>query len=275
MNAFTLMADNWYALEFAHAPGGNVSSRFLPLFLQEVIPRKTGRGLLDLKGETPAGALRLSLRVWQRAPRHLTAGLGGENSVVIRPIHFAWLARFHPNGIEGAPLPPPPRDPGDLITYLERRLPHQISRRAATAYDEDAILIAWALRFDGYKYVERELGGDDSVFTQYEEEERVPDEAGLQLALFFRMQRYLYKWGGEMLPRHSKEWRFFRTLFFAVADKPTPPAFRADQYYTKWLHNYDPYREQCMATVRAVHAATEYGDAFADAPPLRMENSDG
>lgn len=129
------------------------------------------------------------------------------------------------------------------------------------AYQEQDVLTACALRFDGYKYLEQVLEDDRSVIDAHVDQGTIPEDPFLRMTMFFLLQRYLMKWGGEHEPKHGKFWRLFRQLFFAVVDQPVPMAFQHEGNYQNWVQNYEPCRAQCVKVVRAVHEATEYDDA--------------
>lgn len=128
-------------------------------------------------------------------------------------------------------------------------------------YEEHDVLSACALRFDGYKYVKQKLGDDASLIHNYLDRSELPEDPLVQMAVFFHLQRYLMKWGGEHEPLHGQKWRFFRTLFLAVVNQPVPLEFQHAEIYSSWLHNYEPCREQVIETVRCVHDSTEYDDS--------------
>jgi hypothetical protein len=80
-----------------------------------------------------------------------------------------------------------------------------------------------------------------------------------KLALFFLLQRYLGKWGGERLTQRSIEWKAFRQLFLDTADVEVPEAFKPREWDTqKWEYRIKPRLWECVETVAAVHAKTRY-----------------
>lgn len=131
--------------------------------------------------------------------------------------------------------------------------------------DEGNVLTACALRFDGYGYLKNEMGDDSEFVNRHLKQGTFPDDAAQRMTLFFLLQRYLGKWGGEYEPRYGKTWRIFRTLFFTVVNEPVPPQYQVRAYYRNWLHNYEPFRAQCIAIVRRVHETIAYDD---NAKPL-------
>lgn len=129
-------------------------------------------------------------------------------------------------------------------------------------YSEAQVLNICALRFDGYTYTEQVLRGHTDIFQVHLAQGTISDEPNLQMAQFFHLQRYLGKWGGEHEPLHSRAWRLFRALFLTVVNHPVPPEFQFPEYYTEWLHNYEPYRAQCIELVKHIHDTTAYDDAL-------------
>ena len=80
-----------------------------------------------------------------------------------------------------------------------------------------------------------------------------------KLALFFLLQRYLGKWGGERLTCRSIEWKAYRQLFLDTADVEVPDEFTSsDEWRQKWESRIKPRLRECVETVAAVHAKTKY-----------------
>jgi hypothetical protein len=123
---------------------------------------------------------------------------------------------------------------------------------------EDDILVAWALRFDGWKYCEQ---------TSWAEEDRLratdlfvdtlvpPADPLKQLAVFFMLQRYLYKWGGETLSHRSKEWKAFRTLFLMTANYDVDPRWQAEEWYVTWEKQYHRRADSCIGLIARAHSS--------------------
>lgn len=124
---------------------------------------------------------------------------------------------------------------------------------------EDDILIACALRFDGPKYVDKRNFDHIAAFRTIKQTgDLAPFERLQQLTLFYMLQRYLYKWGGEMLSHRSPEWRTFRELFFLCCRAKIPKAYRFEPYYTEWERTYAPQIDDCTALVRRTHQSIDY-----------------
>lgn len=325
MTLFTLEAERWYALELVLDDNNVVNPQFMPIFVEKIIPRKTGKNRLGVAWYSSRGEAQPDLHILKRTSGYLAAESGDDNYSVIYPITFDWIARFCPDLAAQHPFPSEPRYASDLQFYLDQIFEGQVHHRALTGYagrqlvfvseapvstgglrvkaldcpliieaehllalqekviqrvrfyfpnrddlvqnisfqleyEEHDVLTACALRFDGYKYLEHVLHGDKSVIQQCLDRGDVPENPLLQMAAFFHLQRYLMKWGGEHEPLHGRKWRLFRTLFLAVVNRPVPPEFQLPDRYAAWLHNYEPYREQCIQTVQHVHELTEYDD---------------
>lgn len=107
---------------------------------------------------------------------------------------------------------------------------------------EPEILTAWALRFDGYRYM-KETGferPDDYVirmgtpgwnFAPLEE-----------LAIFFVHQRLVMKWSASR-PDGRSEWQFLRQIFLHVYDQEIPEKWRVEPYYEDWERHHAPHAE--------------------------------
>lgn len=126
--------------------------------------------------------------------------------------------------------------------------------------NEREILGAWALRFDGYKYVEEARFDTDRAFARLDAEDVIPDLPEEQLTLFFLLQRYLGKWGGERSPEHGRDWRHFRELFLKTHAYEVPSRYRTDEWYERWEREYLPDASRHVARVRRVHETTAYDD---------------
>lgn len=123
---------------------------------------------------------------------------------------------------------------------------------------EDDILIAWALRFDGYKYLNERNFDHQAAVSHYLQTGDWNISLLEQLTVFFLLQRFLYKWGGETLPKDSQHWRAFRSLFLLTYAAEAPIEYRHDEYYDKWEWEYQPYQAMYAAQIQSVHEATGY-----------------
>ena len=116
-----------------------------------------------------------------------------------------------------------------------------------------------ALRFDGYKYQEacrHRMGPDKVDFPELVQ--RVEDTLELypdnldNFAVFFALQRWLGKWGGETSPLDDPARIAFQFLFLHLYREEIPERFKyiEMQWYAEWREKYEPHREQLAAYVR-------------------------
>jgi hypothetical protein len=162
----------------------------------------------------------------------------------------------------------------DLMAYLLKQVPADKIRELTDTLrinlepriplkplKEDAILAAAALRVDGYKMLEetgipkeriRELTvkyqAGDSSFDATDEE---------KLATFFYLQRYLCKWGGELISCDRPEWRAYRQLFLECVELRIPEAFKRNFGWWEDEGYADRVRE-CVQTVQQIHLTIQY-----------------
>lgn len=87
------------------------------------------------------------------------------------------------------------------------------------------------------------------------------------MALFFFLQRFLMKWGGEYEPPNGRYWRAFRNLFLITNQYEIPERYRNGEYYLTWEREYLPKREEQVAYIASIHKSTSYDD---NAPPLNV-----
>jgi hypothetical protein len=132
------------------------------------------------------------------------------------------------------------------------------SDMAERQFSEDDILIAFALRMNGYKYADSK-NLEISHFYEKLEKQGMEDLTTIEkMVALFAMQRYLYKWGGEYQVRQSRIWQQFRELFLNVADCEVPEPYRDDQLYARWRDEFVPRLQECIRMVREIHETTEY-----------------
>lgn len=127
---------------------------------------------------------------------------------------------------------------------------------------ENDILICCALRFDCYRYMEvASFNSEQAILTALEGGQLPTDELQ-KLAMFFWLQRFLFKWGGEREPRNGQYWRLFRELFLGVARSRVPAEFRPEQddCRLRWRYHYRPQLEDVLAFMRRIHQETSYRD---------------
>lgn len=124
---------------------------------------------------------------------------------------------------------------------------------------ENDILITCALRFDGYKYATNRKFDHLAAFRTIEQTgDLAPFERLQHLTLFFMLQRYLYKGGGETLSHRSPEWRTFRELFLLCCRATIPKSYRFEPYCTEWERTYAPRIDEWIALVRRTHKSSDY-----------------
>ena len=124
------------------------------------------------------------------------------------------------------------------------------------------ILCACALRFDGWKHKEEtSLDLPEIVETFSRTGKWIASTQG-KLAIFFLLQRGLYKWDLEGEAFHGKYQRAFRSLFFEVYDNEVPVRYRLkDRFWaTAWETRYRPHLAECVEMVRLLHEGLIYDD---------------
>jgi len=102
---------------------------------------------------------------------------------------------------------------------------------------EDALNHA-ALRFDGYQYIQDTGFDHRRAVKTYDRDDVLPESQLDRLCLFFILQRYLMKWGGERLGLDSVEWKLFLLLFLELCEAEIPEKYRFRDYYQEWEKNY-------------------------------------
>jgi hypothetical protein len=115
-----------------------------------------------------------------------------------------------------------------------------------------------ALRFDGYKFEESvglaEPGSTGAGLRAWIEpivaELTLHQDENRNLAAFFGLQRYLHKWGGEMLTKSSPEHIAYDFLFLHLYRQSIPTALESIEYCQQWQQRYAKRREEIAAYVR-------------------------
>jgi hypothetical protein len=134
----------------------------------------------------------------------------------------------------------------------------EMARGRAVPIEESNVLIAFALRFDGYKYHEEHAFSppvsDAPALSAAIEGMSVPE----RMATFFLLQRYLFKWGGEYLPMHGTAWQTFRRLFLMTCHEEVPEGYRPRGEYDAWAETWAGAIVKAEAVVRGVHESTVY-----------------
>jgi len=118
---------------------------------------------------------------------------------------------------------------------------------------EHDILIRCALRFDGYKFRDMNTRPGLDVYLEAPWTSFELHSCDLfNLARFFFLQRYLYKWGGDRIPPDAREHQLFRFLFLHVYRLEIPPEYRMENHdwYQTWEKHYKPRQEYYAAIIR-------------------------
>jgi hypothetical protein len=124
---------------------------------------------------------------------------------------------------------------------------------------EDEYLIPCALRFDGWKYEQEAEFDHRHAYEQYTATGDLPDSREELLTMFFMAQRFLYKWGGEYLPRTDPHWRLFRSLFLRLYRLEIGPRYRLEGHLSDpWDRMSESERDAAAAMVRTIHERTQY-----------------
>jgi hypothetical protein len=124
---------------------------------------------------------------------------------------------------------------------------------------ERDVLARWALRFDGWAF--RRHWGDDlclAAISDWVHFLRPPNGPDEQACVLFMLQRWLMKWGGEMLPSHHVEWRAFRLMFLMCASAGVPVVWRHPEWYAAWRSFAKGRESELIAVVARAHANTDY-----------------
>ena len=129
----------------------------------------------------------------------------------------------------------------------------------------DRILTAWALRFDGYKYVESPGYDPVAAIDRW----RAAGNWGhlhpaLQLTLFFHIQRGIYKWGS-VYRDEEVEWRAFLSLFLTTCRYAIAADDRKHEWYESWEADCAPHIEEHIRLVLLAQRAL--GDPTVHWPP--------
>lgn len=114
-------------------------------------------------------------------------------------------------------------------------------RRSRFTLNDEIVrtMITCALRFGGYRWLEATQGRGANAFSPW----TVPVTQRLRLhltgeenlAAFFALQRWLFKWGGETQSQSAADHTAFRFLFLHLHHLPTPPDFVNPEYERQWL----------------------------------------
>lgn len=70
-----------------------------------------------------------------------------------------------------------------------------------------------------------------------------------QMTVFFMLQRYLFKWGGEYEAKDGRYWQLFRALFLAVCEQTPPERYQLAAYVAQWEREYAGRLSECRSIV--------------------------
>ena len=70
-----------------------------------------------------------------------------------------------------------------------------------------------------------------------------------QMTVFFMLQRYLFKWGGEYEPKDGRYWQLFRALFLVVYEQTPPERYQLAAYMAQWEREYLGRLSECRFIV--------------------------
>jgi hypothetical protein len=116
-----------------------------------------------------------------------------------------------------------------------------------------------ALRFDGYLYQQNcgsRMGPDKVDFPELvdrvEKTLELYEDQLDNFAVFFALQRWLGKWGGETSSNDDPARVAYRFLFLHLYREEIPERFqwREQTWYTEWERQYKPYQEELAGWVR-------------------------
>ena len=127
--------------------------------------------------------------------------------------------------------------------------------------DANDILIKTALRFDGYRYLEK-TGFDTNVaIEQLHEDLPIDWDDPQKLAVFFILQRSLCKWSLVYDPSNGQYWRLFREMFFDIVEIDFPEEYKWHEYYQSWEERYAARWPEAIECVRKKHRSIKYDDS--------------
>jgi hypothetical protein len=235
-----------------------------PIRIERVTPLGTGKSELELTffhACYPEGVQNkvYRLRVLHRSERDIVAvriDVDGHPTVRLTPLTRQWLARQ-----EGVPalVAMAAADGDDFAGRLNRLtgndeapdplIPFHLS------WEIEETVMNCALRFDGYAWLEGDKPHREAEVLAAANENLLRDltlDAGLEVnfASFFFLQRFLGKWGGEMLPRSDRHHTAYRFLFLHLHSHPTPERWIHREYEARWQNTPTERVVQHAATVR-------------------------
>lgn len=125
-------------------------------------------------------------------------------------------------------------------------------------FQEEEILTACALRFDGYKYCD-EAGFDyNKALDDYFASERWDIAPLEQLATFFMLQKGLCKWNLVYEPQDGKYWKAFRELFLLTCKHEVPKVYQQQPYCRTWRERFAQHLPALVEHIKNIHRNTQY-----------------
>lgn len=109
-----------------------------------------------------------------------------------------------------------------------------------------------ALRFEGWEYINNFIGEDRlvEVLNDFKKTLVILPRELDNFALYFALQRYLGKWGGERLTKYAQEHYAFDFLFLHLYRLPTPEGFINGHYEKEWNEFLFSEREKVSGIIR-------------------------
>ncbi len=115
-------------------------------------------------------------------------------------------------------------------------------------------MVTCSLRFNGYKWLEARHPGRTTTFAPFVDPIvktlRLHTDEEANFAACFALQRFLCKWGGEMLAPDSREHVAWRYLFLHLYARKTPSEFCDPAKQNEWERDHAPQAEAHAAVVR-------------------------
>lgn len=124
--------------------------------------------------------------------------------------------------------------------------------------EEEEMITACALRFDGYRYLEQTSFDATAALGAAWVSDKYPANTLELMAMFFVLQRMVFKYG-QGVRSDGPEWRLLRELFLRVAREPVPPEYELEgPCQTAWRREYVPRLQETVAFMSAIHRRMRY-----------------
>jgi len=109
---------------------------------------------------------------------------------------------------------------------------------------------ACALRFDGYLYQEKTGIEFPDLNKPIKATRRMYKDPLKNFAVFFALQRFLCKWGGEQLTKQSPEHMAYDFLYLQLYQIETPVEYAYAEFAERWKLIADDQREDTAQFIR-------------------------